>query len=106
MIDPILRNVRQYTLFFSGMAAGDRVLDVCYGTGAKVIEYGRSEIIAVGIDTDQNILGMALRSKVKLPSLNMSFCLADATNLPFNDHYFDYVSISFGLHDKELGAKE
>lgn len=32
---------------------------------------------------------------------NVSFHLADATNLPFPDGYFDYATVSFGLHDKE-----
>jgi len=33
--------------------------------------------------------------------MNVSFQLADATNLPFPNGYFDYASISLGLHDKE-----
>ena len=64
LIDPILRNVRQYAPVFSDMKAGDRVLDVCCGTGAQVIEYGRHGIIATGIDTDPSMLGTAFRNKV------------------------------------------
>ncbi len=101
LIDPILRNVRQYAPVFSDMKAGDRVLDVCCGTGAQVIEYGRHGIIATGIDTDPSMLGTAFRNKAKLASSNTSFYLADAASLPFDDNNFDYVSVSFGLHDKE-----
>jgi ubiquinone/menaquinone biosynthesis C-methylase UbiE len=101
LIDPILRNVRQLIPEFAGMEAGDEVLDVCCGTGAQVIEYGQHGMLATGIDKEQSMLSVALRNKEKLNSVNTSFYLADATALPFDDNRFDYVSISFGLHDKE-----
>jgi ubiquinone/menaquinone biosynthesis C-methylase UbiE len=100
-IDPILRNVRQIIPEFSGMKPGDEVLDVCCGTGAQVIEYGHNDILATGIDKEQSMLNVALKNKEKLNSVNASFYLADATFLPFGDNSFDYVSICFGLHDKE-----
>jgi ubiquinone/menaquinone biosynthesis C-methylase UbiE len=101
LIDPILRNVRQLIPEFAGMEAGDEVLDVCCGTGAQVVEYGQYGILATGIDKEQSMLSIALRNKKKLNLVNTSFYLADAIALPFNDDRFDYVSISFGLHDKE-----
>jgi len=100
-----LRNVRQLTPEFSGMKAGDKVLDVCCGTGAQVIEYGQHGILATGIDKEQSMLSTALRNKNRQNSLNTCFYLADATNLPFSDNRFDYVSVSFGLHDKERGIR-
>lgn len=39
-------------------------------------------------------------------AVNVSFQLADATNLAFLDESFDYASISPGLHDKEKLARE
>jgi ubiquinone/menaquinone biosynthesis C-methylase UbiE len=105
LIDPILKNVRQYAPVFSGMKAGDRVLDVCCGTGAQVIEYGRLGIIATGIDTDPTMLTTALKNKAKLALSNISFLSADAANLPFDNGSFDYVSVSFGLHDKERDVR-
>ena len=104
-IDPILRNIRQIIPGFSGMKAGDKVLDVCCGTGAQVIEYSKQGILATGIDKEQSMLGVALRNKEKLNLINTSFYLADATSLPFGDGIFDYVSISFGLHDKERNIR-
>jgi ubiquinone/menaquinone biosynthesis C-methylase UbiE len=100
-IDPILRNIRQIIPEFSGMKAGDEVLDVCCGTGAQVIEYSRRGILATGIDREQSMLSVALRNKEELNLVNTSFYLADATSLPFGNNRFDYVSICFGLHDKE-----
>ncbi len=104
-IDPILENVRQYTPVFAGIKAGDRVLDVCSGTGAQVIEYGKRDIIATGIDADINMINTALRKKTKQSSSITSFYLADGANLPFSDNCFDYVSISFGIHDKGSGIR-
>jgi ubiquinone/menaquinone biosynthesis C-methylase UbiE len=105
-IDPILRNVRQIIPEFSGMKAGDEVLDVCCGTGAQVIEYGKHGILATGIDKEQSMLSVALKNKEKLNLVNASFYLADATSLPFGDNRFDYVSICFGLHDKEKDSRD
>ena len=101
LIDPLLRDIRKFTPEFSGMNVGDRVLDVCCGTGAQVLEYGRCGIIAIGIDTSPSMLNIAARNRMRQELANVSFQLAEATNLPFPDGYFDYVSVSFGLHDKE-----
>jgi ubiquinone/menaquinone biosynthesis C-methylase UbiE len=100
-IDPILKNIRQVIPEFASMKAGDEVLDVCCGTGAQVIEYGRRGILATGIDREQAMLSVAFKNKEKLNLSNVSFCLADATDLPFENDRFDYVSVCFGLHDKE-----
>jgi ubiquinone/menaquinone biosynthesis C-methylase UbiE len=83
------------------MKAGDKVIDVCCGTGAQVLEYGRHGIIATGIDSSQDMLKIATRNRMRQKAVNVSFQLADATNLPFPDGYFDYATVSFGLHDKE-----
>jgi len=101
LVDPLLRDLRKFTPEFSGMEAGDKVIDVCCGTGAQVLEYGRHGIIATGIDSSQDMLKIATRNKVRQKAVNVSFQLADATNLPFPDGYFNYATVSFGLHDKE-----
>ena len=101
IIDPLLRDIRKFTPDFAGMKAGDRVLDVCCGTGKQVFEYGRRGIIATGIDNEQGMLKIALRNSSKHKTRNVQFRFADAANLPFPDGYLDYASISFGLHDKE-----
>lgn len=106
LIDPLLRDIRKFTPEFSGMNAGDRVLDVCCGTGAQVLEYGRRGIIAIGIDTSPSMLNIAARNRMRQELANVSFQLAEATNLPFPDGYFDYVSVSFGLHDKEKSIRD
>ena len=101
LVDPLLRDLRKFTPEFSGMKAGDNVIDVCCGTGAQVLEYWRHGIIATGIDSSQGMLKIATRNIRRQKAVNVSFQLADATNLPFPDGYFDYATVSFGLHDKE-----
>lgn len=101
LVDPLLRDLRKFTPEFSHMKAGDKVIDVCCGTGAQVLEYGRHGIIATGIDSSQDMLKIATRNRMRQKAVNVSFQLADATNLPFPDGYFDCATVSFGLHDKE-----
>jgi ubiquinone/menaquinone biosynthesis C-methylase UbiE len=101
LVDPLLKDIRKFIPEFSGMKAGDKVIDICCGTGAQVLEYGRHGIIATGIDSNRDILQIATRNCMRQNAINVSFQLADATNLPFPDGYFDYATVSFGLHDKE-----
>ena len=105
LVDPLLKDLRKFTPEFSGMKAGDKVIDVCCGTGAQVLEYGRHDIIAIGIDSSQDMLKIATRNRMRQKAVNVSFQLADATNLPFPDGYFDYATVSFGLHDKEKSIR-
>ena len=101
LIDPLLIDIRKFTPEFSGMRPEDRVLDVCCGTGAQVLEYGRCGIVATGVDVSPSMLKMASRNKKRQKLENLSFYLADATELPFASNCFDYASVSLGLHDKE-----
>jgi ubiquinone/menaquinone biosynthesis C-methylase UbiE len=100
LVDPLLRDLRKFTPEFSGMKAGDKVIDVCCGTGAQVLEYGNRGIVATGIDISPSMLKIATRNKMRQKAVNVSFQLADAAKLPFPNGYFDYASISLGLHDK------
>ena len=87
------------------MKAGDKVIDVCCGTGAQVIEYGQRGIFATGIDINPGMLKIATRNSLRQKAINVSFQLADAIKLPFADGVFDYASISLGLHDKNKNIR-
>jgi len=104
LIDPLLRGIRLYAIAFSGMKAGDKVLDVCCGTGDQAFYYAKAGIMAAGIDMDPNMLKLAKKDKRK--TKNVSFQRADACCLPFKDNCFDYASISFALHEKERAARD
>jgi len=88
------------------MTPKDKVLDVCCGTGEQVMKYGMNGIDAAGIDNDPSMLKVAFDNEIKRQLTNVSFQLADATDLPFPNDYFDYSSISFGLHDKEKTIRD
>ena len=106
LVDPLLRNMRASVPELSGMKAGDRVLDVCCGTGAQAIHYARKGMIATGIDLSTDMLGVAERSSRKFGSGNITFQVADALNLPFADDSFDFASVSFALHEKGRQARD
>ena len=106
VIDPLLRNIRIYTPEFSGMKAGDRVLDVCCGTGDQAFHYAKRGIVASGIDLSPGMIKLAEKNKEKQGLRDVSFQIADAVNLPFRDSFFDYASISLALHENERTARD
>ncbi len=106
IVDPLLRDIRVLAPKFAGMRAGDKVLDVCCGTGDQVFYYAKEGVIPFGIDLDSNMIARAENDKRKENAKNVSFQTADATKLPFEDNFFDYVSISFALHEKERNIRD
>lgn len=106
IIDPLLKHLRIRTIRFAGIKAGDKVLDVCCGTGDQAFYYVKEGIIAYGIDLNPGMIKIAERNKKKLGLNNVSFQIADAKNLPFEDNFFDCASISFALHEKERGVRD
>jgi ubiquinone/menaquinone biosynthesis C-methylase UbiE len=106
VIDPLLRGIRLYAIEFSGMKAGDRVLDVCCGTGDQAFHYARAGMMATGMDLDPNMLKLARKDRRNKDSNNVSFHRADAQQSPFRDNSFDCASISFALHEKGRAARD
>jgi ubiquinone/menaquinone biosynthesis C-methylase UbiE len=100
LIDPFFKDLREIIPQFADMKPGDKALDICCGTGAQVFVYQQGGIIASGVDLNPGMLNLALR-KARSGQTAISFYLADANKLPFVDHFFDFTSISFGLHDKD-----
>ena len=105
LIDPVLRDLRRFAVEFSGVKSGDRVIDVCCGTGAQVLEFARRGVAATGLDISEAMLKIATRNKMKEGASNVSFQLGDASDLLFPDDYFDCAMVTFGLHDKEKAVR-
>ena len=101
IVDPLLRGIRAYTVAFSGLEAGDRVLDIGCATGDQVLHYAKSGIIATGIDRNPHMLRIAERNRRKQNVGSASFQLAEAQHLPFRDSSFDGASISFSVHEND-----
>ena len=101
LVDPMLKDVRTCVVGLSGVKAGDRVLDVCCGTGVQVFHYAQKGAIATGVDQDPSMIELAEKNRKRRGFNNSTFRLASATELPFPDGYFDCASISLGLHEME-----
>jgi ubiquinone/menaquinone biosynthesis C-methylase UbiE len=101
IIDPMLRGVRICVAGLSGIKAGDRVLDVCCGTGEQAFHYARKGAIATGVDQDASMIELAEKNRKRRGFKHSTFRVASATELPFPGGYFDGASISLGLHEME-----
>jgi ubiquinone/menaquinone biosynthesis C-methylase UbiE len=101
VIDRILRGVRRSVPEFCGMRPGESALDVCCATGAQALCYASHGLAAAGVDSDRRLIDFASRSWRARGPVNASFHLADARYLPFRGGCFDYVSVSFALHEKD-----
>jgi len=77
-----------------GARPGDRVLDLAAGTGSSSVPFGRAGATVVPCDFSLGMLGVGKRAQPALP-----FVAGDALRLPFADHAFDAVTISFGLRN-------
>ena len=86
---------------------GDRVLDVCTGTGALAAVLRRrvgSAGEVIGVDLTEAMLAVA---RARVPEV--SFVLGDACQLPFPDRSFEAATMAFGLrniHDRQLALTE
>jgi len=101
VVDPIFKDVRICVTELSGIKAGDRVLDVCCGTGDQVFHYEQKGAIATGVDQNPNMIELAERNRKRQGFKHSTFRIAGAAELPFPDGYFDGASISLGLHEME-----
>jgi len=104
--DPLLKEIRLFTLDFAEVKKGDRVLDVCCGTGDQAFYYAKKGANVTGIDLSQRMIAFALSEKQKRGLSDIDFKVADATALPFGDHIFDIASISLALHEIESSKRD
>ena len=92
---------RMRTVELSGIRRGQKVLDVCSGTGELALRLARkvgSEGSVTGADFCESMLAIA-RDKSAGGAPNISFVHADAKDLPFPDASFDAVTVSFGMRN-------
>jgi demethylmenaquinone methyltransferase/2-methoxy-6-polyprenyl-1,4-benzoquinol methylase len=86
-----------------GVRRGDRILDLCSGTGDLTFEILRQqphcEIAAA--DFALPMLRLAAEKNSKFKFQNSKFVNADALNLPFADNSFDVATCAFGVRNFE-----
>ena len=89
----------------------DPILDVCTGTGDLAIafhKYTKGEVEVVGSDFCFPMLEVGVKKNEK-SSRDIQYIEADSQQLPFQDDYFQVVSVAFGLRnvaDTDLGLRE
>jgi len=80
---------------------GERVLDVCTGTGKLALllskKVGKKGSV-YGVDFSKEMLGVA-RKKLDSRSANISLAFSDAKNLDFPESSFDAVTVAFGMRN-------
>src|SRR3989338_10771287 len=80
---------------------GDRILDICTGTGDLALKIAKwrpkAEIYAV--DFSPHMLAAAKERARQLNVQNIVFKEDDCLELSFPDKHFDYITISFGFRN-------
>lgn len=99
MIEPSMRVLTRQIPELAGMKAGERVLDVCCGTGGLTISYAERGLIATGLDLDPRVIKIADRRVARRGLTNVNFHTGSAVEMPFPDNSFDHASITMGLHE-------
>jgi len=105
LVDPLLKDLRRFTVKFAEIKKEDRVLDIGCATGDQVFNYNRAGAFAAGIDSNAERVEIAEKRKKREGISNIDFRVADATNLPFEDSAFDKASVSLVLHEIESGKR-
>jgi len=103
IVDLFARGIRVKVFHFTSPRKKAKILDVCTGTGGQAFEFGRRSFEVRGIDLSEDMLKIARR---KNRYANVRFEIADASNLPYKDNYFDISCISFGLHEMPNDVRE
>jgi len=91
---------RMRAVSLSGIKEGERVLDVCAGTGELAVllaqKVGPTGSVT-GADFCEEMLSRARRKS--RGRRNLSYILSDAKQLPFADNTFDAVTVAFGMRN-------
>jgi demethylmenaquinone methyltransferase/2-methoxy-6-polyprenyl-1,4-benzoquinol methylase len=94
---------KRFTIELSGVRAGQRVLDIAGGTGDLTAKFSRivgADGAVVLADINASMLRVGRDKLIDHGCVgNINYVQADAETLPFPDHYFDCVSIAFGLRN-------
>ena len=88
---------------FESIGNEEKVLDLCTGTATNALKIAKSKPLSevIGIDLSKDMLkiaqGKVKRSKVQ----NIKLYHMDATNMRFQDKFFDKILLSLVLHEVE-----
>jgi ubiquinone/menaquinone biosynthesis C-methylase UbiE len=92
--------MRERTLDLAGVTAGERMLDVCCGTGTLALAAKKrvgSNGSVHGVDASKEMIAYA-KAKAARRDAAVAFEVAAAQSLPFPNATFDVVSCSLAMH--------
>ncbi|MFH1449392.1 MAG: bifunctional demethylmenaquinone methyltransferase/2-methoxy-6-polyprenyl-1,4-benzoquinol methylase UbiE [bacterium] len=96
------RRWRKTLVEWARVKPGEKILDVCTGTGDIALEFAKKvlckEIVAIDISEKMLLMAKQKGKKIKLQK-EIVFLLGDGLCLPFRDETFDIATISFGLRN-------
>ena len=91
----IRRGTRRKAMQLSGWQPGEKVLDLCTGTGELALTFASQGAKVVGIDLARGMLKVASAKSVNGHS---SWTEMEATRLGFADRSFEVAMLSLALH--------
>ena len=91
----IRRGTRQKAMDLSGWQPGERVLDLCTGTGELALTFASQGAPVIGVDLAR---GMLKRALAKGAGLSSTWLEMDATQLAFATKSFEVSMLSLALH--------
>jgi len=89
------KGTREAMVQASECKSGDRVLDICTGTGELALAFARHGVRTVAVDLAHSMLKVGNR---KSSFDYLHFLESDAARLPFPNKSFDIVAVSLALH--------
>jgi ubiquinone/menaquinone biosynthesis C-methylase UbiE len=98
----IRRGSRRKALTLSGWRPGEKVLDVCTGTGELALTFASQGASVVGADIARGMLKRAV-NKSSAPS--SAWIEMDATNLAFAENSFEISVLSLALHHMPIAVQ-
>lgn len=87
-----------HEFLFSILPEGSRrILDIACGTGKSTEPLMREGVEVSGVDIDPQMIEEA-KKQASLKSLDIRYAVAEAEKLPFEDAYFDAITVGTAFH--------
>jgi ubiquinone/menaquinone biosynthesis C-methylase UbiE len=102
MMEFIRRGTRRKAMILSGWCSGERILDLCTGTGEMALVFASQGAKVVGTDIARGMLKRAINKSLGTTS---AWVEMDATNLAIADRSFEISMISLALHHMPVSVQ-
>lgn len=103
--DPVVermnRRIRKHTLEIIGLKSGDKIVDVCCGTGRQAEIFAETGAEVCGVELSD----FMLEKTKKREKQNLSFVQANAKDTGLAESYFDYATTGFSLHEVDAETR-